>query len=430
MHNIDGIKFSVVIPTRERASTLGASIRTCVTQDYDNFEIIVSDNDSQDDTKEIVEAFRDQRIIYVNTGKRVAMSENWEFGLKQVSGDFVIFLGDDDALLPGALKELRDLIKKYGCAAISWHGASYYWPCCVIDRAPNFLTIPLKNSISRRNGDSMLREVLSFKRSLYELPSIYLGVISRKIINTIKEKSNGQFFHALSPDFYSAIVLSAAVGTYYFSTKPYSIFGQSQHSMGAAFLYGPKEPDAGVEHKFFNEPNIPSHAKLALGPSTWLVLANAFMQAKEQFPPLAPYEIDLRELIKQAIDEMVHEPREKFARVAAAVSEIAQKNSLGNYADELLKNTKNVPWINIGIDVPGYNIFRHHFNVDCSIYGVRDVYQASIICKLILEYQKAGMSFSLISIVKSTLKLVINLMKRWYYAKREVKVNAGAIIKI
>ena len=76
--------FTVVIPTRERCDTLEHSLRTCVTQDYDNLEILISDNFSQDRTREVVESFNDKRIRYINTGKRLSMTDNFEFALSHV----------------------------------------------------------------------------------------------------------------------------------------------------------------------------------------------------------------------------------------------------------------------------------------------------------------------------------------------------------
>ncbi|MFC2016527.1 glycosyltransferase family A protein [Chloroflexota bacterium] len=52
--------FTVVIPTRERYDTLGHALHTCVIQNYDNLEIIVSDNFRQDHTPEIVESCKVQ----------------------------------------------------------------------------------------------------------------------------------------------------------------------------------------------------------------------------------------------------------------------------------------------------------------------------------------------------------------------------------
>ena len=57
--NFNNQHFTVVIPTRERYDMLEYALRTCVMQDYDNLDIIVSDNFSQDRTREVVESFKD-----------------------------------------------------------------------------------------------------------------------------------------------------------------------------------------------------------------------------------------------------------------------------------------------------------------------------------------------------------------------------------
>ena len=59
-------KFTILIPTRERADTLEYTIRTCLNQTYGNLEIIVSDNFSQDNTQHIVKQFNDNRLKYIN----------------------------------------------------------------------------------------------------------------------------------------------------------------------------------------------------------------------------------------------------------------------------------------------------------------------------------------------------------------------------
>jgi glycosyltransferase involved in cell wall biosynthesis len=419
MKKMGTIKFSLVIPTRERGDTLEAAIRTCITQDYDNFEIIISDNFSQDGTQEVVESFRDKRIVYVNTGKRVGMSENWEFALAQVTGDFVIMLGDDDGLLPGALKELDVLIGNLGCEAITWNGASYFWPCCVINRTPNMLIIPLYGKLYKRNTHDILNNVLSFKQSCYELPSVYRGVVSSRLINYVKKLSGGQFIHSMSPDIYASVVMSSAIDTYYYSTIPYSVFGQSQHSTGASHFYGSnKQADKAAERQYFNEPNIPCHNNIILAPSIYIILAESFMQAREHFPPARQHDMDLRELIRMALKEVAHAPRERYDRVVKAIRYLGEKNSLGDYADRIIKGHHHVPRENLGIDVPGYNIIRRHFVLDCSRYGVSDVYQASLLCKLILERQKSGICLSLAAMGETTIQIAKKLLERWDYRAR------------
>src|SRR5438034_11015688 len=96
-------KFTVIIPTRERADTLGPCLRTVVHQNYDNLEILVSDNLSQDRTEQVVRGIGDSRVKYINTGRRVGMSANFEFALSHSKDGWVTYLGCDDRLLPNAL---------------------------------------------------------------------------------------------------------------------------------------------------------------------------------------------------------------------------------------------------------------------------------------------------------------------------------------
>ena len=59
MNNAQNHHFTVIIPTRERSDTLQHALHTCVIQDYDNLEILISDNLSQDHTREVVESYKD-----------------------------------------------------------------------------------------------------------------------------------------------------------------------------------------------------------------------------------------------------------------------------------------------------------------------------------------------------------------------------------
>ena len=113
------VKFTIIIPTRERADVLVHSLHTVVAQDYEDLTIIVSDNFSQDNTKQVVDSFHDPRIKYINTGRRVSMSHNWEFALSHVKDGWVSIIGDDDGLMPGALTTVADIIRKTGCQAIT-----------------------------------------------------------------------------------------------------------------------------------------------------------------------------------------------------------------------------------------------------------------------------------------------------------------------
>ena len=153
------IKFNVIIPTRERADTLHHCLKTVVAQDYDNLNIIVSDNVSQDNTEEVVKSFRDERINYLKTDKRVSMSHNWEFALAHVDEGYVTFIGDDDALLPGAIEKLASILEDYQFDAVTSPFCLYNWPGNGLTDLPTMM-IPLNEGIEIKDSQKMLKKVL------------------------------------------------------------------------------------------------------------------------------------------------------------------------------------------------------------------------------------------------------------------------------
>jgi len=105
------MKFSIVIPTYNRAQLIGNTIQSVLNQTYTNFELIVVDDGSSDNTKEVVNGFNDLRIKYFwkeNAERGAARN----FGLKQANGEYVFFIDSDDEMLPNHLETLHQFIAK------------------------------------------------------------------------------------------------------------------------------------------------------------------------------------------------------------------------------------------------------------------------------------------------------------------------------
>src|SRR5262245_993685 len=111
---------SVIVPTRARVSTLPFTLATILNQRTRSFEVIVSDNDSQDGTRDAVRRIADDRLIYLETGERLTMTENWEFAVRRARGRYVLFVGDDDAILPGALDRLEPFLAGGTASILTW----------------------------------------------------------------------------------------------------------------------------------------------------------------------------------------------------------------------------------------------------------------------------------------------------------------------
>src|SRR5574341_1321979 len=111
--------FSIIIPTKNRSFLVGHAIRSVLQQTFDNFEIVVADNDDSAHTQRVVASFSDPRLRYFRTGD-LSMPDNWEFGSRQAQGDFITILADKQALKSWALARLHALILTTQCKVAVW----------------------------------------------------------------------------------------------------------------------------------------------------------------------------------------------------------------------------------------------------------------------------------------------------------------------
>lgn len=93
---------SVIIPAFNSECYIGYAIDSVLKQTYHNFEIIVVDDGSMDQTAEIVENFRNENIRYIfQTNRGLSSARN--SGIQLARGDYLVFLDSDDTLLPEKL---------------------------------------------------------------------------------------------------------------------------------------------------------------------------------------------------------------------------------------------------------------------------------------------------------------------------------------
>ena len=90
------MKISVIIPAYNSSKFIKRVVTSVLLQTYENFELIIVDDCSTDNTVELVESFADKRIKIVkhqhNTGAGVARQS----GLKAATGEFIMFIDSDD----------------------------------------------------------------------------------------------------------------------------------------------------------------------------------------------------------------------------------------------------------------------------------------------------------------------------------------------
>lgn len=102
---------SVITPTFNRAHTIQQAIGSVLAQTYQNWELIIIDDGSTDDTKQIIEALDDDRILYFyqeNQGPTIARN----MGISHAKGKWITYLDSDDVLFPECIETMLSWLTK------------------------------------------------------------------------------------------------------------------------------------------------------------------------------------------------------------------------------------------------------------------------------------------------------------------------------
>lgn len=106
-------KVSVIIPTYNRADLLPRAIGSVLNQTFRDFELIVVDDGSTDNTKEVVKEFqkKDERVRYIWRENSSGAAKPKNEGIKNSKGDYIAILDSDDKWLPGKLQKQLELFE-------------------------------------------------------------------------------------------------------------------------------------------------------------------------------------------------------------------------------------------------------------------------------------------------------------------------------
>lgn len=106
-------KISVIIPTHNRAHYIVETIESVTKQSFSEFEIIIVDDGSTDDTRAVIGEYADLPNFHYYYQENQGRSAARNFGMEKASGEYLMFLDSDDHLLPGALETLYSVARQY-----------------------------------------------------------------------------------------------------------------------------------------------------------------------------------------------------------------------------------------------------------------------------------------------------------------------------
>lgn len=247
---------SIIIPTRDRAKYLDACLDSCVEIKNNNIEIIVSDNRSIDNTKQIVLNKKDSRILYIKTKNRVSMRENFEFALNSARGDYVLIIGDDDAIVAEAFSELIGILQCVDVDAATWPTPFFRWGEGVSSRIGGRLRIrrdQIDGSQKYFGSKAIIDSIVGGKCFEQDnLPAIYHGIVRKSILDKIKTET-GNYFNSSIPDVYMSYTLLFYISKFVHINIPVSINAVGRSSGGDSASRGADEASRASANKFIME---------------------------------------------------------------------------------------------------------------------------------------------------------------------------------
>lgn len=235
---MNNLKYQVVIPTMGgRENYLVWTIRTCIEQSYPNTEILVSNNGGAVGVRELISKLGDPRIRYIETDRLLPMAEHWDFAMAKADGDVLTIIGDDDALMPGAIEKVNQIFAKYpDIECVTHRPGQYFWPDFHDPVFQNKYNLDAGScSISVIDTKPILKQVCEFRNWYGQLPLLYHGFVKRDALVRIVQ-AHGLIFKRTSPDIYSDLALAIVMDKYVRYDGCLTVGGQGAKSNGANFF--------------------------------------------------------------------------------------------------------------------------------------------------------------------------------------------------
>lgn len=242
--------FSVLLPSKDRPELLGYALESVRRQRFDDYEVIVSDNASAQPYAPLVAALDDPRYRCVRNEEPVPVTGNWNNALAAAQGQYVVMLGDDDALAPGYFTTMAQTIARFNQPAVVYCCAYHYAYPGVMPSEPEGILAIVRNSplfigryepyrLPHAEAVDLARKALKFHHHFSFNSQHFCW--KREGMGTLTR--SGDFFRSPYPDFYSSIMTFLNAGEIVVNPLPQIIIGISPKSFG--YYYLNKQEDAG-----------------------------------------------------------------------------------------------------------------------------------------------------------------------------------------
>jgi hypothetical protein len=315
--------FSIVIPTYNRCDLVPMAVRSVLAQTFEDFEVVVSDNCSQDDTRQVIGEFHDSRVRYVRTQTHGTIADSWEFARSQARGTLVMMLSDDDALVHNALLRFAEEHRLHGAEFLFCNLAEY--------RDRTFLG-PERNTVSCRPFSGKTREVsveefllplFAFRPKLDMHPSAFM--FAARLADQVVQRS-GRFFRTNGVEYFAWPLAAVFTKTIVYIDSPLVVLGRTAKSWGSTVVLsnpGKQQIQKMISDAAQNRDWVPLTNFTLTN-----LMAEGMLLGKQMFPDeLRPYPFDEQQYLRRTMAEL-------RSRVAMGVDVTLEMQELLKYADK------------------------------------------------------------------------------------------------
>jgi glycosyltransferase involved in cell wall biosynthesis len=341
------MRFSILLPTRNGGELLANCVQSVLEQDHDDFELVISDNANTDATPDIIRGLSGVlRVKVVRQENPLPVADNWTAALQASSGDYVLMMGDDDYLLPNALRKLDEVLARHGDPdCVLFNGFSYvcpgaisgndvsYWAREHFHYGPDFANEAV---LDRDQRLSIVCDMFRFRQ---RIPlNMQTTLFARRAI----EKESGSVFRAPFPDHYLLNALLIEGDGWVYLPDRLVVVGLSPKSFGHYF-YTQKATAGlaylGVSTQF---PGALPGSELLNGMCAWLA------NLKAHYPSdLKGIEIDRRGYVRRQVYSWLMQHRYRGISTRELLSRFARL-SLSDWTRLLATILDGKSWRRLG----------------------------------------------------------------------------------
>lgn len=227
--------FSIVMPTRNRASLLRYALQSALDQTFTDYEIVVSNNSSADDTEQVTREVGGDRVRYVRTDRVLPMHESWEFALSQARGEWIMFLCDDDALYPDALQIISRALESEQTELITWRSGQYFLnsPFVPQERRGQVVIFPGTGGQMKVDSASQLKWLFNSMFGSPVIPKMLNSCAHRALVARVKQRV-GRFFVPPAPDYSCCAAMLALTNSFVVVDCMLGLGGAGAHISGVS----------------------------------------------------------------------------------------------------------------------------------------------------------------------------------------------------